>query len=65
MDSSDLEECARSDSITKTCRLIVSKLVPKEERVGTSWKNIPFSKREAVLSKKNIYSDILYCLFSV
>ena len=54
MDADELEECARAVCITKMCRSIVSKLIPKEERVGKTWRDIPSVKRSAILGEESI-----------
>lgn len=56
---------SRCNSITKTCRSIVSCLVPKEKRIGSSWKEISIEKRNAVLGNiKKCYSifDYILCI---
>ena len=57
IDPIELDPLSRS-GITKTCRQIINKIIPKENRVGSSWKTIPVVKQNAVLGKRNKYYDI-------
>lgn len=62
MDPDEVEECTSADSITKTCRSLVSKLVPKHKLVTSSWKCMSPEKRRAILGKKRLSQMFLYCL---
>ncbi|CAF2083286.1 unnamed protein product [Rotaria magnacalcarata] len=48
LDVSELNTFSRSESIKKTCRQIVSKLVPKDARIGFSWKDVPAAQQTAI-----------------
>ena len=54
IDPGEIDSLIRSDSITKTCRLITSALVPKEKRAEITWKDIPQIKRHAILGTKKL-----------
>jgi hypothetical protein len=58
MEADEIEESLRADSITKTCRSLVGKLVPKYDRVNKKWQNVSPQKREAVLGKTKVLSNI-------
>ena len=51
IDESQIDIFSRCDSITKTCRTIVSHIYPKEERIGVTWKNVPLKKQNAIFGK--------------
>ena len=51
IDEAQIDVFSRCDSITKTCRAIVSHLFPKEKRIGVAWKNIPVEKQNTIFGK--------------
>lgn len=65
IDAAQVDIFSRCDSITKTCRSIVSCVVPKEDRIGSSWKKLSTEKQNAILGKiKNCY-DFCVAVFYV
>lgn len=60
LEPDDVEECTSADSITKTCRSLVGKLIPKRERVNLKWKLVSPDKKRAVLGKKDRLEYLIY-----
>ncbi|CAF3145509.1 unnamed protein product, partial [Rotaria sp. Silwood2] len=55
LEPDEVEECTSTDSATKCCRLLVSKLVPKHKRIGESWKNVASNKQRTVLALARMF----------
>ncbi|CAF2115006.1 unnamed protein product [Rotaria magnacalcarata] len=58
IDESQIDIFSRCDSITKTCRTIVSHIYPKEERIGMTWKNVPVKNQNAILDMARLLNPL-------
>ncbi|CAF4147717.1 unnamed protein product [Rotaria sordida] len=48
IEKDEIEYYISDESITKTCRTLVSKIIPKRERLNTTWSDIPVDKQQAI-----------------